>query len=145
MRSTIDKFDGQYAFLSNFYIHNVTYEGLTYESTEAAFQAAKTLDIEEKKQFTRLTPSGAKKMGRKITLRSDWEQVKDQVMLDILRIKFNNPELRSMLLSTGDAQLIEGNYWHDNYWGNCVCDKCRDKIGKNTLGKLLMQVREEIR
>lgn len=141
----IDKFDGKYSFLSNFYKCHIMYEGLHFSSTEAAFQAMKTLNDIERHKFENLSPSDAKKLGRHITLRPDWESVKDQIMLDILRIKFSDPDLKEKLLSTGDSELIEGTTWHDNYWGNCSCSKCKDKIGNNMLGKLLMQVREECR
>ena len=66
-------------------------------------------------------------------------------MLIGLRKKFANPELRDLLLATGDEELVEGNYWHDNEWGNCTCPRCKNIPGKNKLGKLLMQVREEIK
>ena len=80
-----------------------------------------------------------------MSLRPDWEKVKDGVMLDILRIKFSKPDLKQMLLDTGDAYLIEGTTWHDNYWGNCTCDRCKNITGKNMLGKTLMQVRAELK
>lgn len=148
---TIDKFAGDYEFLSNFYSTKIDYEGLTYDSTEAAFQAAKikesTLEKtnESRSIFVGLTPGKAKRLGRIVSLRPDWEKVKDGVMLDILRIKFSKPDLKQMLLDTGDAYLIEGTTWHDNYWGNCTCDRCKNITGKNMLGKTLMQVRAELK
>lgn len=152
MSKLIDSFRGEYEFLSNFYISDIEYEGLTYSSVEAAFQAAKTKlssDEETKRQrapFCSYTPSVAKRMGRRGMLRSDWEKVKDGIMLDILRIKFNsNPDLRDKLLGTDDAVLVEGNTWHDCYWGDCDCPKCIHKPGKNMLGKLLMKVRDELK
>lgn len=152
MSKLIDEFKGEYDFLSNFYITDIEYEGIKYSSTEAAFQAAKikcVTDDETARQrapFANYSPSMAKKMGRKGTLRPDWEQVKDGIMLDLLRIKFKgDKDLKERLLETEDAVLVEGNTWHDCYWGDCCCPKCANKPGRNTLGKLLMRVREEIR
>ena len=136
----IDNFRGKYAFLSNFYDAPVEYQGLLYKNSEAAFQSAKTLDIEKRKQFCELDPSTAKKKGRNIILRYDWEKVKDAVMKEVVYNKFsNNLELREKLLATGDAELIEGNTWNDIYWGIC-----RGR-GKNKLGKILMEVRKIIK
>lgn len=144
----INKFSGNYKFLSNFYPAQVSYEGIIYPTVEHAYVAAKTCDFSFKKQISNLTSTQAgkaKRMGRKIKLRPDWEKVKDEIMLNLLRRKFDKPILRGNLLATGYQDLIEGNYWHDNYWGSCFCDKCIRSPGHNKLGKLLMQVREEIK
>ena len=86
-------------------------------------------------------------MGRKVQLRHDWEEVKYRLMVDICYAKFTqNPELKEILLSTGDETLVENTTgWHDNIWGNCECPRCINKEGKNLLGKALMEVRELIR
>lgn len=141
----IKAFDGNNDFLSNFYPCKITFEGMTYLNSEAAFQAAKTLDMDERLKFTNLNPSEAKKRGRRVELRPDWEEVKETIILEILRDKFgpHNQVMMHRLLMTKDEELIEGNCWHDNYWGSCSCSKCKDK-GKNRLGILLMQVREEM-
>lgn len=145
----IDRFDGMYWFLSNFYPTPIEYEGLVYPSSEHAFQAAKTLSEKERLRFMRFdtSPAWAKSQGRLLTLRPDWEIVKNDIMLSILRIKFADPGLRKMLLETGTALLTEGNNWHDTYWGVCN-GRCRyphkDPDGLNTLGKLLERVRYEI-
>ena len=150
MNKLIDSFSGDYDFLSNFYNFTINYEGVTYQNTEAAFQASKIYlpdrekTMELRSAYSNVTPSVAKKMGRKGMLRDDWEEVKDSIMLNILRIKFKNSELRKKLLATGDAVLVEGNTWHDCYWGDCSCPRCAHKSSKNMLGKLLMQVRKEI-
>ena len=141
----IDKFDGQYAFLSNFYESPSTDGTSIFPTVEHYFQAAKTDTMQDYLAIARAkTPGESKRLGRRVHLRSDWEQVKDQVMLDALRKKFAIPELREKLLATGDANLIEGTLWHDQYWGVCNCDRCKGK-GINILGKLLIQVREEIK
>ena len=85
------------------------------------------------------TPGEAKKLARKLPIRPDWEEVKDQIMLDLVRIKFSKSGLKKALLATGDAELIEGNTWNDTYWGVCK------GVGQNKLGKILMQVRKELR
>lgn len=135
----IDSFSGKYRFLSNFYSCNVEFEGLTYPSTENAYQAAKTLDRGLRKQFQSCTASSAKKGGRYLPLRKDWEQVKVGIMVDLLRKKFARGAIRDQLLATNDAELIEGNTWGDRFWGVC------NGVGENMLGKLLMQVRDELR
>ena len=84
----ITQFKGNYAFLSNFYTAPVTFDGLTYESNEAAFQAQKTLDLSERKRFAYMNPSEAKRAGRHVALRPDWEEVKNAYMLAICREKF---------------------------------------------------------
>lgn len=78
-------------------------------------------------------------MGRTVPLRSDWEQVKDSIMEELVRRKFQDKSLAFMLWSTGNKELIEGNSWHDTYWGMC------NGVGRNQLGKTLMKIREEIR
>ena len=136
----IDCFDGEFAFLSNFHPSPISDGNLIFPTVEHYFQAAKTTNMEEYKAIAAAdTPGQAKRLGRKVTLRPDWEEVKDQVMLDALRKKFSDDKLRSMLLATGEEYLIEGNTWGDKYWGVC------DGVGLNHLGKLLMQVREEIK
>ena len=140
--STIDSFRGKYYFLSNFFPAEVTYNGLTYQNNEAAFQAQKTYSKEERIEFTTLEPRDAKRRGRRVRLRRDWEQVKDRIMEEIVRAKFSqNEELKEQLLATGDAQLVEGNRWNDRYWGVDI----QSGVGENHLGKILMKVRSELR
>ncbi len=149
-RFRIESFSGQYRFLSNFYPAQVTYEGITYPSTENAFQAAKMPDLSLRKQFVAVDPKTAKAMGRAWKCRSDWDSARNGVMLDLLRIKFSGSPFRGRLIATEGAELIEGNWWHDQYWGVCNCainGTCARKggVGENHLGKLLMQVRAELR
>ena len=136
----IDHFDGDYSFLSNFYPAEVAYEGVWYYTVEHAFQAAKTLDLGQREVVRKApTPAAAKKAGRSVTLRPDWESVKVQVMEHLVRQKFNDHDLRKALLATGNEVLVEGNYWNDTFWG-----VCRGK-GQNHLGRILMKVRDRIR
>lgn len=143
MRDTekvIDRFTCEYGFLSNFSPDSVKYEGILYPTSEHAFQAAKTLDIGERRKIAGLkTPGKAKSAGRKLKLRKDWNSVRISVMCDILRIKFSTDPLKTKLLETGDATLIEGNTWGDMFWGKV------DGEGENWLGKLLMKVRAELK
>lgn len=142
----IDCFDGKWAFLSNFYWNEIEHEGIVYPTNEHFFQAMKTLDNDERRQIANcLTPGQAKRMGRRVALRSDWESVKEDVMLLGLCLKFADEQLADWLLETGDEELVEGTTWHDNEWGNCSCSKCINIEGKNKLGKLLMRVRDMIK
>jgi N-glycosidase YbiA len=144
----------EYRYLSNFYDTPVEFEGLQFASTEAAYQAAKTLDRTARLSFCtaecqnangRLatktpTPGQTKRMGQRLALRADWEVVKFQVMHDIVKDKFTrSPYLGEKLLATGDAYLEETNTWGDKTWGVCNGE------GQNHLGKILMKVREELR
>ena len=140
----INSFDGEFAFLSNFFPSPITFDGITFPTVENWFQAWKTeVPAEFRAIATAETPGRAKRLGRKCMLREDWEEVKEQVMEDGLRLKFADPELKAKLIATGDQYLEEGNTWHDNYWGVCHCIKCQDIMAKNHLGKLLMKLRTE--
>jgi len=142
----IDKFAGTYAFLSNFQACTVTWEGVSYGSVEAAFQAAKCAELEERSPFSDCSPSEAKRMGRRCKLRPDWEWARLSVMETLVWQKFqNDPGLKRRLLETGDAELVEGNRWHDNFWGDCKCPKCAFVQGENRLGVILMNVRSKLR
>ena len=139
MGEVIDQFRGEFHWLSNFYSCPVPFEGLTFDSSEAAFQAAKCLDMKERERFLGLSGGQAKRLGKRVELRSDWETVKIEIMRQVLKSKFTqNPELREKLIATGDTELIEGNNWNDRFWGVCR------GVGQNHLGKLLMEVRAEL-
>ena len=133
-------FFGAYRFLSNFELGEVVYEGIRYPSSENAYQSAKSLDMEARLKFVDITPSDSKKLGRKLEVRSDWENIKYRVMYDIVLDKFSrNPQLGEMLIETGDRYLEETNHWRDETWGVC------NGVGTNWLGKILMDVRSQIR
>lgn len=137
-KEIINNFRDKYFFLSNFYPSKIYINGFTFNSAEAAFQAMKCPS--RMQEFINLPPNEAKRLGRKVKLRSDWELVKDGIMYRIVMDKFlQNKELKEQLLNTKDAILIEGNTWNDIYWGVC------NARGKNMLGKILMEVREEIK
>lgn len=136
----IVKFDGDHRFLSNFWPCRVVYREIDYANAEAAFQAQKVLDPDTRANFSGLTPGQAKKAGRQVRLRPDWEDVKTEEMAHIVAAKFRQDgDLARKLLSTGDLMLIEGNDWNDTVWG-----VCRGK-GENRLGRILMALRRDMR
>ncbi len=138
----INQFDDYFYFLSNFYPCFVTYKGLHYLNSEGAYQAAKCADPADIPQFTVLSADEAKRLGAKVTLRSDWDEVKIPVMEEIVKAKFTqNPKLKRYLLETGEAILQEGNYWHDVFWGVDL----KTGEGENHLGQILMALRAEFR
>jgi len=138
----IQQFLQEYSFLSNFYPSDVWYDGVLYPTVEHAYQAAKTFDEQDRKKILEAkTPGQAKRLGRKIKIRDDWEKIKVYVMYELVLQKFcRHPQLRRKLLETKDQTLVEGNKWGDKFWGVDL----ETKKGRNMLGKLLMQVREEL-
>lgn len=150
----INKFVDDNFFLSNFYLCNINHDTIVYPSAEHMFQAQKTLDRELRRQMSKInTCAQVKRYGRTIRLRKDWDKpykdtqrpFKVVAMKRTLSAKFSIPELRDKLLATGDEMLVEGNLWHDNYWGACTCSKCAGTNSLNMLGILLMELRSEIR
>lgn len=136
---TIDSFRGEYFFLSNFYESKVSYKDVIFPTAEHAFQAMKVNNSRVWKVFATLdSPSDAKILGRVVTLRKNWEQLKDQVMYEVVYAKFQKKSLAKKLLSTGNDKLIEGNTWRDVEWGVC------NGKGENKLGKILMSVRKQL-
>lgn len=145
--SRISLFKNEYEFLSNFYACPIEFEGIIFPSVEHAYVAAKTEDrmIRYKiSQIPAIDAGVAKRMGRHIGLRKNWEIKKLRVMESLLRQKFSQEPLKQKLLDSGNKYIEEGNYWHDNYWGVCYCKKCIDIPSENHLGKLLMKIREEL-
>ncbi len=152
----IDFFKGRYVFLSNFYPCEIIHQGITYPSVEHYYVAMKsnneqlidgvyytTGDFREMISKIK-SPSLAKKIGKKIKLRKNWDVDKFKFMDWGVTEKFKDNKLAELLLSTGNSELIEGNWWHDNTYGSCTCEKCGNK-GRNYLGKLLMNIREDLR
>lgn len=136
-------FSGPYRFLSNFWLAQVEFEGRTYGSTENAYQAAKTHDPEIRNYLANLSPGAAKKHAKLIQIRPDWHDVRYDIMLDLNRQKYKHKALRELLINTGNREILEFNEWDDRYWG--VIQVAGFEYGENNLGKILMQIREEIK
>lgn len=138
--TVIDRFNGDYRFLSNFFMVKVYIHNVEYRSVEHAYQASKTLDPDERAKIQAAeTASEAKRLGQKVTMRPCWDQIKVSVMEMLLIQKFSHPSLARWLLETGDQELVEGNTWGDRFWG-----KVKGQ-GQNNLGKLLMKIRKSLR
>lgn len=157
MSDEITSFRGEYRFLSNFAItpfYAPFHDSVEKcKSVEHYFQASKCkVNNPEFRAILRTpNPRQAKFLGRKVDLRDDWEEVKLDVMLAGLRLKFDPDNivginLVNSLLATGNAILIEGNTWNDRYWGMVQLNGAAGPVwvGENNLGKLLMQVRQEL-
>ncbi len=139
----IKEFQGKYRFLSNFYPVKIRYAGIEYPSVEHAYQAAKTFDHKKRLEIANLkTPGIAKRTGQTVILRHDWEEIKLDMMYDLVKMKFeNNILLQKLLLDTNNEDLQEGNWWGDEYWGVNL----RTGEGENQLGKILMDIRKTIK
>jgi N-glycosidase YbiA len=152
----IAEFKGPYRFLSNFFPSEVTVGGITYPTAEHAFQAQKTGSPDQRRAIAALaSPSLAKQHGRHVDISENWYRIRKRVMLNVVTFKFvQNKDLALRLDETNGRVLIEGNTWHDNYWGQCQCGGqegagiCPDSTafgaahpGKNYLGRILMTVR----
>lgn len=130
-------FRGEYAFLSNMFSAPMHVNGLTFTCAEACFQSFKCLDKEARKQFQGLAGPEAKRLGRKVALRPDWNDIKVDVMREVIRVKFKqNPELMAKLKDI-QGEIVEDNTWSDLYWGKC------NGIGYNKLGIILMELRDK--
>lgn len=139
----ITQFRGEHRWLSNFWPCQVIHGQYTYPTVENAYQSAKSDKPGYKSVLVTCTPGNAKRMGQQVVLREDWDDVKDRIMMYLLRQKFKsqaNEALKKLLLLT-DGLLVEGNNWGDEYWGVVLATG----VGQNKLGKMLMQVRAEIR
>lgn len=177
LEAAIDCYMGPHRFLSNFHLKSVFWRGIWFNSNEHGYNFTKGIGVEPPHNLVRFhspleiaggkilpvyTSTEAKREGRKIALREDWELIKYAVMLLLNIEKFStNPE-RQMLLNTGNATLREGNWWHDNIWGDCIfgsredamlylsgkpfnpCLKCANIKGQNLLGKIHTRIRSDI-
>ena len=147
----IQGFKDNYRFLSNFWIaHIVVPKNLFYfpydynvyvKSNEHAYQALKCSTLYDfKRVLLANTPAEAKRMGRIIEIRSDWSDVRLDIMYQINLLKYtNHDDLRDKLLATGDEYIEETNHWNDQFWGVC------NGVGENNLGKILMRIRSELK
>lgn len=139
----IKQFSGRHAFLSNFHPSPIEFEGIEFPTVEHAFQAAKSSDPEIRREIAALpTPGKAKRAGRKVKDfdRVSWEAKKVEVMRQLVRLKFEIPELRELLVATGDEQIQEGNSWNDTFWGVSL----KTGKGQNHLGRIIEEIRAEI-
>ena len=134
----IAELNGKYRFLSNFWSCILEWDGQLYPSVENAYQATKCADPDDRLKFVAIKASEAKRLGRVIRMRPDWDSVKLDVMLRLVRRKFEDEKLASLLLETGAEEIQEGNWWGDTYWGTV------NGVGENHLGKILMKVRHEL-
>lgn len=134
------QFQGENRWLSNFWPCTVDLDGMIFSSTEAAYVAAKTKCMDTRRKIQALEkPGDAKKLGRSLHLREDWDDVKLDVMRGLLRQKFaHGTALGNKLIATGDCLIVEGNTWGDTFWG-----VCRGR-GENHLGRLIMEIRREL-
>jgi ribA/ribD-fused uncharacterized protein len=140
----IERFTGKHRYLSNFWYAPVqTLDGIWVPTNEHAYQYEKSLDPEYRKYISLVceTPAEAKQCGRQVvTLRPDWDELKDAIMEDLIRQKFTiHYNLRTLLINTGDEYLQEGNWHGDAIWGVDL----KTGAGQNKLGHLLMKIRKE--
>lgn len=137
----ITEFKDQYRFLSNFWPVTLDFGHYVFPSVEHAYQASKSNDPADWDYILSCdTPGKAKRAGRHVKLRSDFNDIKIELMTEFVTLKFQEPSLRRHLLMTGDQTLQEGNYWGDKFWGVCL----KTNTGQNHLGRILMQVREDM-
>lgn len=128
-------FRGKYSWLSNFAVCTVEYKGDKFKTLENAYQAAKSDDASIRKQFTIISPVVAKRRGRQIKVRADWEDVKVRIMRELLVQKFAIPYYRTKLEEITEP-IVEENTWHDEFWGVC------NGHGQNILGKLIEEIKQ---
>ena len=143
IKNIVEQFQGKYRFLSNFYLSPLVYRGEEYSTVEHAYQASKTTSSSEQYKIkTASTPGKAKRYGKHVHLRPDWDSAKERIMHELVYIKFSTHEdLQKKLIETYPMYLQEGNMWGDTFWGVDL----RTGEGENKLGKILMRVREELR
>ena len=131
-------FRNEYDFLSNFFNCKISYEGITYKNAEAAFQAQKEKRKTDRIVYSFVDGKTAKKWGRKAKLRENWNEIKDNIMYEIVKNKFLQNEELKIKLKNIKEKIVEENYWNDTYWGVC------NGMGENKLGKILEKVKKEI-
>lgn len=130
-------FRNEYWFLSNMYPCKIRVNGLEFECAEACFQSFKTTDPELRAKFQHLNGFEAKKFGKKVKLRPDWNNIRLDVMKEVIRVKFKqHPDLLKKLTEI-KGDIVENNTWHDTFWGVC------NGKGYNHLGKILMEIRDK--
>lgn len=145
----INRFNNGYSYLSNFYVGQpIIFQGIEFLSAEHLFNALKTRISSEAQYVAEAkTAAEAKARGRAVTLRDDWDKSERYIaMRRTLGAKFiGSRDLAEGLVQTGENNLVEGNTWHDQVWGNCICGRpaCQ-ALGENNLGKMLMELRADL-
>jgi len=136
----INKFQGNTRWLSNFQEAEFVYQGITWKTTEHAYQAMKAVNTREFLAILNCeTPSIAKNLGQLVEMDPLWDKIKLDVMYKTNLAKYSqNSWLKNALIATDGQDLIEGNTWNDTFWGVC------NGYGENNLGKILMKIREEL-
>jgi ribA/ribD-fused uncharacterized protein len=144
--NSITEFRYSAFFLSNFSAYPFIYKNIYFKNSEQAYQWEKAENDNDKQLILNCTTAKESKLiGHKIKCNiQKWDENKVNIMEQILRHKFIG-NLKLKLIETGNKKLIEGNYWHDNFWGDCYCYKCKNKEGQNNLGKILMKLRNEFK
>lgn len=140
----ITQFKDEHRFLSNFSPCTIEMDGLTFSSVEHAFVAAKTLDPALRAQVQEMAPGQAKRFGRTFELREHWDEIKLNIMYELVEQKFQLPIYRELLLDTGTQDIVEGNTWGDKYWGVSISKDGELEDGCNHLGKILMNIRASL-
>jgi ribA/ribD-fused uncharacterized protein len=138
------KFQDEYKWLSNFAPVEIEYGGMLFPSTENAYQACKSNSLEHATKCSLCAPNISKRLGKICKQRKDWLDIRMKVMYDLTMLKYKHVEFAIQLINIGEQEIVEGNMWHDNFWGNCMCPKCSGFKGENNLGKIIMNVRKEI-
>lgn len=142
----ITGFFNEYRWLSNFWPCEIEYEGVIFPSLEHAYQAAKSLDPKVRETIRACDkPGKAKRLGKTVVMRPDWDRVKVEIMKTLVAQKFKDPTLRTKLLETGTKVLVEENQWGDRVWGAVWDADHKVLVGDNLLGRIIMSVRDEIR
>lgn len=140
---SITNFRGDYFFLSNFFPCVFSWNNMTWRSSEHAFQASKAIEKTSMIAIKMATSaSEAKWLGGRCRKKINWEEIRYDIMKEIVRAKFSIPDLAQRLIATGEAELIELNTWYDTLWGQCV-DSTGERVGQNLLGKILMEIRSD--
>jgi len=135
------RFNGETHPLSNFYPAKINVDGKIYKTAEHYYQSEKATNTMDKSRVMQAeSPSNARRIGKQIKKRADFDEIKDIIMYKGVKAKFTqNVEVKAYLLATGDRYLIEDASFSP-YWGTGYND-----MGENKMGKMLMQIRDELK
>ena len=135
----INTFNGEYSFMSNRYRSRFVWQGIKYQTAEAAFQSSKCTDKSEREKYAKCSADEAKHRGQDQVPYPGWEEARLDIMESILKAKFEqNPVLMQRLSETDDRILINGGSKQDTYWGVDLYSW----IGENHLGRIIMRIRD---